>query len=407
MAKHTSGVEERPTSLRLNFSLNGKMQKVPLKLPPTPKNIKYATDLVAKIRIAIAKGEFSWEEYLPDSAQAKALAQARSVEAVAEKNFGEWCASYLKTKGQLASNSLEQYHNALEVWKEMLGAESSIKSLTHDLIAEVVGGTKWASPNLLNNYLIPLRGTFDLAVRIIKIDNPMKGIKNSKRPPIAPDPLTHDEQEDVLRSMKEHYDVRAWAYFEFAFLTGMRPEEIIELRWGDVDFRSQTIKVARARTSGEIKATKTYSIRDVDLVKRAIAALETMKPWTFVGGTTKEDQRYGRNIFQNPVTGQPWHDERSQRDTFWRPTLARLGLRWRRAYQTRHTFATVALAAGVNPSYVSRQMGHANPKMLFTVYSKWIDGADRGREKQKREDMLEKAAMDAITTHQLPTSSQR
>lgn len=28
------------------------------------------------------------------------------------------------------------------------------------------------------------------------------------------------------------------AYFEFAFFTGMRPDEILALRWNDVDFRS-------------------------------------------------------------------------------------------------------------------------------------------------------------------------
>ncbi|GEM_PF-5990085 len=33
-------------------------------------------------------------------------------------------------------------------------------------------------------------------------------------------------------------------------------------------------------------------------------------------------------------------------------------------------------------------MSHKTAKMLFTVYSKWIDGADRGREKAKLERML-------------------
>lgn len=88
-------------------------------------------------------------------------------------------------------------------------------------------------------------------------------------------------------------------------------------------------------------------------------------------------------IFQNPVTRRPWHDERSQRDHYWKPTLRRKGIRDRRAYQTRHTYATTALMAGANPTYIARQMGHKSAKMLFTVYAKWIDGADRGRERDK------------------------
>lgn len=42
----------------------------------------------------------------------------------------------------------------------------------------------------------------------------------------------------------------------------------------------------------------------------------------------------------------------------------------------------------MNPTYIARQMGHKNAKMLFTVYAKSIDGADRGRQKAKMEEML-------------------
>ncbi len=43
---------------------------------------------------------------------------------------------------------------------------------------------------------------------------------------------------------------------------------------------------------------------------------------------------------------------------------------------------------GANPAYIARQLGHKNAKMLFEVYAKWIDGADRGREKAKIEAAL-------------------
>jgi len=107
-----------------------------------------------------------------------------------------------------------------------------------------------------------------------------------------------------------------------------------------------------------------------------------MKPWTFLADG---------EIFQNPVTGRSWHDERSQRDHYWKPALRRLGIRQRRAYQTRHTYAANALSAGVNPSYIARQMGHKSANMLFKTYAKWIDGADRGREKAKMEQMLSRS----------------
>ena len=82
------------------------------------------------------------------------------------------------------------------------------------------------------------------------------------------------------------------------------------------------------------------------------------------------------DLFENPVTGRAWHDERSQRD-HWTPTLKRLGIRRRRAYCTRHTYCTAALMAGLNPAYIAGRAGHS-VKMLLEVYARWIPGADAG-----------------------------
>jgi hypothetical protein len=43
---------------------------------------------------------------------------------------------------------------------------------------------------------------------------------------------------------------------------------------------------------------------------------------------------------------------------------------------------------GANPMWVSRQMGHTSMKMLLEVYAKWIDLADKGREKSKLDSIL-------------------
>lgn len=389
-----NGVEIREKSIRLFFVWNGVRYRETLTIGgivarPTSANTKHAHRVAQQIRQQIALGAFDLAEHFPDSPRAKKLA------AVTARTFGQWCDLWLETKGRLAKNTLSQYRNALLVWKSMYGEDTPMDQLTHAVVAARVGNTPWKSAKLLNNYLICLRGVFALAGREMKLDDPMEGIENSKHQAPAPDPLSPDEMEQILEKLRKNSDIRAWAYFEFAFMTGMRPEEIIELRWGDVDWRSRTIRVERARTAGESKPLKTYNSRDVDLVSRALVALETMKPWTMLGGSNALDAELGRKIFENPGTDKPWNDERSQRDTYWRPALRGAGIRWRRPYQTRHTYATNALGAGVNPAYIARQMGHKNAKMLFTVYSKWIDGADRGRELAKLEQVLgnEKTAL--------------
>src|SRR5690606_40846178 len=61
----------------------------------------------------------------------------------------------------------------------------------------------------------------------------------------------------------------------------------------------------------------------------------------------------------------------------WKPTLALLGVKHRRPYQTRHTAATLWLAAGENPEWIARQMGHISTEMLFRVYSRYVPDITR------------------------------
>ena len=372
------GVDIRETSIRLGFTYQGTRYRETLTvagepLKPTPGNISHARRVAAQIKRAIALGTFALADFFPDSPRAGARSKA-------EATFGESCDLWLATKGRLAQKTRDQYRNALEVWKRRLGADVPIEKITHGMIAKEVGGRTWASAKLLNNYLIPLRGVFALAGRELRLDDdPTRGIENGKHQAPPPDPLTAAEAECVLADMRKHYDARVLAYFTFAFATGCRPEEIIALRWSDIDWTHRTALVQRARTAGETKPLKTYKARNVDLVPEAIEALRAMKAHTFMLGEAAD-------VFQNPVTARPWHDERSQRDHYWTPTLRRLGIRHRRAYQTRHTYATIALMGGVNPAYIARQLGHANARMLFSTYAKWVDSADQGRERAKLEE---------------------
>jgi len=61
----------------------------------------------------------------------------------------------------------------------------------------------------------------------------------------------------------------------------------------------------------------------------------------------------------------------------WYPLLRYLGLKKRRAYQTRHTAATLWLAAGENPEWIARQMGHTTTELLFRVYSRYVPNLTR------------------------------
>ena len=107
------------------------------------------------------------------------------------------------------------------------------------------------------------------------------------------------------------------------------------------------------------------SVRDIEMSKRVEKALRAQKEVTGNLETVFVNKR-GNPLDHNLVTKRIWY-----------PTLKRLGLSKRTPYQTRHTTATLWLASGENPEWISRQMGHSNTEMLFKTYSKFIPNLTR------------------------------
>ncbi len=61
-----------------------------------------------------------------------------------------------------------------------------------------------------------------------------------------------------------------------------------------------------------------------------------------------------------------------------------LGIRVRRQYDTRHTYATMCLMVGMNPAFIANQLGHS-VQMLLSTYAKWLNSTSDWAELQKLE----------------------
>lgn len=383
-------VEKRDTSMRVAFQLPG--EKEPRRetvrvsgqvLPPKAANVKFAMRLALDVQAAIKAGKSAAEiyaEFFPDSPNAP-----KDAAPTAERTFGQLADLWLKSKGKLEAATKDQYATAVRFWKRMFGENTPLPKLDHQVVEAEIGDYEWPSAKTHNNYLIALRGIFGMEYRGERAPHhPCNEIKNLKVVKPLPDPLSISERDKVLADLRERYDIRVFAYYLFMFFTGMRPEEAIALRWSDIDFNSGTARVRRVRTfkGSERDGSKTHAERDVDLVPQALQALALMKPYTFMLTVEREDEDdTAADIFQNPVTRRPWHDERSQRDHYWKPSLKRLGIRARRSYCTRHTYCTVALMNGVPPAYIAAQAGHSL-KMLLEVYARWLPENDDGSAKR-------------------------
>jgi len=128
--------------------------------------------------------------------------------------------------------------------------------------------------------------------------------------------------------------------------------------------------VTKAMTQGakEAEAPKTTAgRREVKLLGPARDAIHDQKQYTWLAGA---------EVFQNPQTGNRWTGDQPIRKTLWAWALKRAGVRYRKPYQTRHTFASMMLSAREHPMWVAQQMGHSDWTMIARVYGRWMPEAD-------------------------------
>lgn len=371
------GIYEHYGSIRISFQYKGQRCREVIKLPPTKKNLAYASALRSEILRKIELGTFKYAEYFPESGK---------VDKPTSPTFFEVAKTWIDGQSHLAFSTEKEYRAMLNrYWIPALG-NMQIRDINTSKLLAVIAKQTW-SMKTRNNAMGPLKNVFDLAHMDGIIDsNPAARIKNAKTQKPEPDPLTLEETNLVLEWMSRTPE---WQnYFEVAFFTGLRTSELIALTWGDVDFHNKTIRVQRAKVRNLTKGTKTSTIRDIELSSRAISALTRQKAHTFLRG---------EEVFLHPFTGDPIIDDRPPR-IFWESALKSCGLRHRAAYQTRHTCITLWLMAGANPMWVARQAGHSTPQMTFNRYARWIARADAGLEMAKVEAKLDAGSIPKMGT---------
>jgi integrase len=228
------------------------------------------------------------------------------------------------------------------------------------------------SARRINLALLVLKMVLRKAVRAkwITDGDPLEAIKMLAEPEADIDPLSPEEITTFLASCPPWWR----SFFVIAFYTGARPGELGALRWADLDTHANTFRIARRVYRGVLDRPKTRaSVRDVDLLPPTLEAVRHQK-----AQQAAQRLRDGTGI---PALEQDWIftgpdggrlNVNYIRERVWRATLRTAGLRFRTFYQTRHSFASNALAAGEDPAWVARQLGHKNVELVFTTYAKWI-----------------------------------
>ena len=219
------------------------------------------------------------------------------------------------------------------------------------------------SPDRINHIMTPLRMILNEAADRYNFNTPYVGIKPLKVPKSDIDPFSLEEISLFLSKVRPDFR----NYYMVRFFTGMRTAEIDGLKWPFVDLEKGLIRIRETLVNGYVETTKTpESTRDIQMSRPVLEAMKAQFELTGAKDGLVFCSREGFPIHRRNLMNRIWY-----------PTLRRLGLKRRKPYQTRHTTATLWLAAGENPEWIARQMGHSTTRMLFTVYSRYIPNLTR------------------------------
>ncbi len=367
-------VNARPETgkLFIDFRYKGKRCREQTSLEDTRENRKRVQKLLDRIEAEITLGTFDYGKHFPGSPKAQQFKEMQMrrqhLDTPLFSDFSntwfaemriQWRTSHADTVRITLDKYLVPAFGEREVGRitkaEVLEFRASLAKVTPR-------SNKSLSPSRINHIMTPLRMILNEAANRHNFSSPYQGIKSLKVPRTDVEPFTIDEVRLIIEKVRPDFR----DYYTVRFFTGMRTAEIDGLQWDSVDFDRRQIMVRSTIVNGEIQSTKNDgSFRAIDMSELVFDALKHQYEAT-------GDQQYvfctrnGSPLSHNNVTKRVWY-----------PLLRHLGLRKRRPYQTRHTAATLWLAAGESPEWIARQMGHSTTEMLFRVYSRYVPNLTR------------------------------
>jgi integrase len=236
---------------------------------------------------------------------------------------------------------------------------SAISRVTiQDLVDEMVSAG--AAPSTTRNAVLPLRAIYRRAIARSQIMvNPTEGLAlpavRARRERVA-----RPEEAAALIAAVPAGDRAIWAT---ALYAGLRLGELKALRWQDVNFEESIITVRRSwdRKEGPIAPKSHAGTRRIPISKPLRKYLIAHR----LAQVTQQELVFGRSSgkpFSQAVTDRAraaWHKHQ----------LQPIGL-----HESRHTYASFMIAAGVNPKALSTYMGHSSITITLDRYGHLMPG---------------------------------
>jgi integrase len=280
----------------------------------------------------------------------------------------------------ISPRSAERYQHALKPVRRRLGERLLQKLQPADLAALYAA--------LLRDGLAPrtiklIHHVMHRALGQAKLWGVIRGNPTELvKPPKAADRETEMLQPDHAAVLLERLRGRPlYLLASLALATGMRRNEMLALRWCDVnlDAARLTIEQALEQTAAygiRVKGPKTrHGRRTISLPPHAVAELR--QHWV-----NQQQQRLAAGLGKAPddapvfATIAGGYMTQATVTHQWSNQMTAIGMGGVTLHSLRHTHASMLIASGVDVLTVSRRLGHSSPKVTLDVYGHLIHGGD-------------------------------
>jgi integrase len=347
-AKGTVKVDVDRGWLRLRWSCQGRRFVLSLGLPDEPTN-----RTIADRKARLIETDIKLEQFDPtlDRYRSQVSTEGISVVSLFDQ-FTEF------KRKQLDPASLDKYVGLMGHLKQFFREQKAVQVGEDKAFQFRDKLLKKLAPITVRERLTMLRSCWQWGVkrRLVR-ENPWLEVKVKVPPQQKPRPFTRSEVGRILQGFKEDKDYSYYTdLIEFLLSIGCRPGEAFGLRWKHLNADCSVIWIGEAWVRGRQKPTKTNEDRAFSLTPRLRQMLLDRRP-----------QGYKPDDLVFPAKrGNPMDDHNFRRA--WKIMLDKLGIEYRKPYNSRHSFVSHAVDRGLKPSEVSEISGHSEE----TIYRHYL-----------------------------------